>query len=198
MALPQGLSSAGATPGDTEEGRARATNIAARSTGLRGGSGIFTGQNVRKLGAPTGVVEGGRGTIDMRALRKEKARGLRTGPTTNVSDSAKKLLSNGDFAKDFARQAKEINTNRGLTKSQRKAQVKNVQTRLAVEGGNLTGDAAEQALDLSRTSTERGLTSSQRTGLTDASTKLLKGAAAENSVDPGSDFELDLLKFFDL
>jgi hypothetical protein len=133
----------------------------------------------------------------MRALRKKKAEGLRG--TTNVSDSAKKLLSNGDFAKDFARQAKEITTRRGLTRSQRKAHIGAAKTQLAVKSGQLTGDAAEQALDLARASTESGLTSSQRSGLSDASTQLLGGAAGANKEDDdGGAFEESLLKFFDI
>jgi hypothetical protein len=109
------------------------------------------------------------------------------------------LLSNGDFAKDFARQAKEITMRRGLTRSQRKAETGALKTRLAVKGGNLTGEAAEQALDLARTSTERGLTSSQRTGLTDASSQLLEGAVGANKEgDDASAFEESLLKFFDI
>lgn len=180
--------------------RAQALEPKATPLGERVASGALSsfGQNRSRGLGSNAPIEGGRpgAPRDMRALRREKAAGLRA--QGNTSDAAKSLLSNSDFAKDFAKQAKEINTRRGLTKSQRSTHVKAAKTRLAVEHGNLTGDAAEQALDLSRTSTERGLTSSQRTGLSDASTQLLEGATQENAVDPGSDFELSLLKFFDI
>jgi hypothetical protein len=184
------------SPGDTEAGRSRAFKQAQRLTGSAGGSGAFQESRSRGLGVRTNV-RLNEGAKDARTLRRE--RGLRTGASGgSTSDAAKALLSNSDFAKDFAREAKQINTTKGLTRSQRKAQTGALKTRIAVESGQLTGDAAEQALDLSRTSTERGLTSSQRSGLTDASTELLKGAAGANKADDASEFEQSLLKFFDI
>lgn len=181
------------SPGGTEAGRAGALKTASR---LAGGTGVFSRERSRGLGVQRVVTTN---TTNPRGDRDSRTRrGLRSSETPGVSDSAKKLLSNGDFAKDFARQAKEISTRRGLTRSQRKAQTAALKTRLAVKGGKLTGDAAEQALDLSRTSLERGLTSAQRVGLSSASEQLLKGAAAENAPGKASDFEASLLKFFDI
>jgi lipase chaperone LimK len=117
-------------------------------------------------------------------------------PKTTISDSAQNMFNNGDYAKDFARESKRISTKRGLTKSQRKAQTGALKTRMAVESGNLTGDAAEQALDLSRESTRKGLTRSQRVGLAGASETLLEAAGGD--IDTASDFEQSLLKFFEV
>jgi hypothetical protein len=181
MPLLQGLSSNGPTPGDTEGGRAKAVGIA---MGLRDTGRLYSGPNVRRLGAQAPVP----GLRDRDAAK----------PKATVSDSAQNILSNGDFAKDFARESKAINTKRGLTKSQRKAQTGALKTRMAIDSGNLTGDAAEQALDLSRESTRRGLTRSQRTGLASASETLLESATGGMDTDLASDFEQGLLKFFDM
>jgi len=109
------------------------------------------------------------------------------------------MLSNGDYANDFARESKRIQSKRGLTKSQRKAQTGALKTRIAVESGNLTGDAAEQALELSRESTKRGLTRSQRSGLASASETLLEASVGDiEDTDLASDFEQSLLKFFEV
>jgi hypothetical protein len=185
MPLITGASS----PGDTEAGSAQALKTMSRLTKP---TGLHDISRSRGLGEQRSVAA----PADTRT-----ARGLRDTTTTKaggVSDAAKKLLSNGDFAKDFARESKRINSDRGLTKSQRKSQRQGVRTRLAVEGGQLTGDAAEQALDLSRQSQEKGLTSSQRTGLSGDANTLLEASEYANTPDPASDYEQSLLKFFDI
>lgn len=176
--IPQGLSSTRATPGDTKGGRARAVGIA---QGLRDTGRLYSGPGVKRGGSQA----------PMSGLRDRNA----SKPKATVSDSAQNILSNGDFANDFARESKRINTKRGLTKSQRKAQVGALNTRQAIESGNLSGDAAEQALNLSRESTRSGLTRSQRAGLATASDTLLEAAGGMDT-DVSSDFEQGLLKFF--
>ena len=173
--LPQGLSTPGATPSDTAAGTARAVGVAHSLQGLRD-------------------------SRTANIARSSSRRGLRDGkPKTTVSDSAKNMLSNGDYANDFARESKRIQSKRGLTKSQRKAQTGALKTRIAVESGNLTGDAAEQALELSRESTKRGLTRSQRSGLASASETLLEASVGDiEDTDLASDFEQSLLKFFEV
>lgn len=144
------------------------------------------------------AIQAGRDLSYRRERRGLRAASARSRPKTTMSDAAKNMLSNGDYANEFARESKRINSDMGMTKAQRKAQIGALKTRIGVEAGGLTGDAAEQALNLSRQSTRRGLTRSQRTGLASASETLLEASGIEGAEDTASDFEKSLLKFFDM
>lgn len=180
MALQRGFSSEGPAPASTAAGMQKSLGVAARlnrTRALRGGQLAKARNNARVT----------RGLRDPSAGK----------PESTVSDSAKKMLSNGDFANDFARESKRINSKRGLTRAQRKSQTKDLKTRLAVQQSGITGDAAERALELSRDSTRRGLTRSQRSSLAADSDFLLKTYGEEG---PGevSEYEQSLLDYFDI
>lgn len=170
--LPKGLSTPGATPSDTAAGTARAVGVAHSLQGLRDNR-----------------------TANI--ARSSSRRGLRDAkPKTTVSDSAKNMLNNSDYANEFARESKRINSDLGMTKAQRKSKINQLETRRAVDSGNLTGVAADQALDFARQSAGKGLTRSQRVGLADTSEAFLEAAGGDT--DLTSDFEQSLLKFFEV
>lgn len=218
------LTNSGLRPSDTEQGTRRALGIASRMDRTAHapqrapsevlGRGHAPGEihdpggepqkgdrhNVTHVGRYDGAGNNGRRLVTDPGVAPDrtKAAGLDRSTKDTTSASAKKLLANGDYAKDFARMAKETYGQKGLTKAQRASFMQNRKTEMAIESGDLTGDAAEQAKGLSRMANEKGLTSSQRAGYTDAADQLVEGAVAANSTDMDSVFAKSLLDFLDL
>jgi len=108
-----------------------------------------------------------------------------------TGETKKPLSRNTGYDKDFARDAKRIATERGLTRAQRASQLGALKTSFKLREAGIEGKEAENILGLAKASTERGLTASQRAGLGSASDTLLSSVVGE-AEKPVSSFE-DLL-----
>jgi hypothetical protein len=166
------------------------------NVGLRVGSSV--GQVDRKLGAgagvPTMTTPAGPVTKDMipvvgSSRGRGDASGLREQPKAPAYDA------------NFAREAKRIITKRGLTRSQRAAQLGALETENTLQRAGISDDdpRARGLRDLTRQSTRRNLTASQRTQLQDVSGDILKDLTGDIAKEksPEASFEDTLIKLID-
>lgn len=166
------------------------------NVGLRVGSSV--GQVDRKLGAgagvPTMTTPAGPVTKDMIPVVGSSrgsggASGLREQPKAPAYDA------------NFAREAKRIIAKRGLTRSQRAAQLGALETENTLQRAGIGDDdpRARGLRDLTRQSTRRNLTASQRTQLQDVSGDILKDLTGDYAKEksPEASFEDTLIKLID-
>ena len=149
----------------------------------------------RKLGAGSGVkavtgpVTGDMIPVVGSSRGRGDAVGLREQPKNPAYDA------------NFAREAKRIISKRGLTRAQRASQLGALETENTLQRAGIGDDdpRARGLRDLTRQSTRRNLTSSQRTQLQDVSGDILKDLTGDIAKEksPASSFEDTLIKLID-